>query len=124
MNSRRREGRRKGMAEEKKYITLFEIYTDLCVTITNLVYGQTNVTGDNPADVLDEINSELEPYALSGKLMERDKLYLLIQKCHAFQHQFHVDISAAVSRLEAIYEKPELYDQTENLRQRKLYRGI
>ena len=112
------------MAEEKKYITLFEIYNGLCVTITNLVYGQTRFTGDNPADVLNEINSELEPYALSGKLMESDKLYLLIQKCHAFQNQFHVDISAVVSRLEAIYENPELYDRTENLRQRKLYRGL
>ena len=112
------------MEEEKKCITLFEIYTCLCVTITNLVYGKIHFAGDHPADALNEINSELEPYALSDERMGRDKLYSLIQKCHGFQERFHVDISAAVSRLEAIYEDPALYDANENLKQRKLYSGI
>ncbi len=112
------------MEEVKKCITLFEIYTDLCITISNLVYGKIHFTGDNPAAVLNEINSELEPYALSGELMESNKLYLLIQKCRGFQELFNVDISTVVSRLEAIYKAPTLYDRNENLRQRKLYCGI
>ena len=79
---------------------VYDIYRSASTKVMGLYYGEIGYTdgkypetkGENPAEILNGITLELEPYALSGDNMSAEKLDELIDAYSAFQEAFDVDL--------------------------------
>ncbi len=89
---------------------LFQIYRSASTKVVGLLQGSLNYTkdkyeevaGDNPAEILNGITLELEPYVFGDETMTAEKAHELIEAYTAFQEAFDVDMDEEISGLESI----------------------
>lgn len=88
---------------------LFQIYRSASTKVVGLINGSlgytkdkyAEVAGENPAEILNGITLELEPYVFGGAEAEidKDKLDELIAAYADFQEAFDVDMEEELSAL-------------------------
>ncbi len=89
---------------------LFQVYRSASTKVVGLMQGSLNYTkdkyedvvGDDPAEILNGITLELEPYVFGDATMTTDKARELIDAYTAFQEAFDVDMDEEISGLESI----------------------
>lgn len=89
---------------------LFQIYRSASTKIVGLMQGTLNYTkdkyeeviGDDPAEILNGITLELEPYVFGDSVMTREKAQELLDAYGAFQEAFDVDMDEELSALETV----------------------
>lgn len=89
---------------------LFQVYRSASTKVVGLLQGTLSYTkdkyedvaGDDPAEILNGITLELEPYVFGDAVMTEEKLRELIDAYGAFQEAFDVDMDEELSALETI----------------------
>lgn len=89
---------------------LFQVYRSASTKVVGLMQGSLNYTRDkyedvvedDPAEILNGITLELEPYVFGDATMTVDKARELIDAYTAFQEAFDVDMDEEISGLESI----------------------
>lgn len=91
-------------------MVLFQVYRSASTKVVGLMQGTLNYTrdkyedvaGDNPAEILNGITLELEPYVFGDAVMTKEKAQELVDAYGAFQEAFDVDMDDEISGLEAV----------------------
>ena len=86
---------------------LFQIYRSASTKVVGLINGSlgytkdkyAEVVGESPAEILNGITLELEPYVFGGAEIDKDKLDALIAAYADFQEAFDVDMEEELSAL-------------------------
>lgn len=90
-------------------MVLFQVYRSASTKVLGLINGSlgytrdkyAEVAGENPAEILNGITLELEPYVFGDAEIDREKLSELIAAYADFQEAFDVDMEEELSALQS-----------------------